>query len=31
MFRDGQLKRMKVKQEWIEVQQKEYSKRLKVE
>lgn len=28
---DGQLKRMKVKQEWIEVQQKEYSKRLKVE
>ncbi|KAF8767367.1 Glycerol-3-phosphate acyltransferase 3 like protein [Argiope bruennichi] len=28
---DGQLKRMKVKQEWIAKQQKEYSKRLKVE
>ncbi|KFM72962.1 Glycerol-3-phosphate acyltransferase 4, partial [Stegodyphus mimosarum] len=28
---DGQLKRMKVKQEWIEMQQKEYCKRLKLE
>ncbi|XP_054723756.1 glycerol-3-phosphate acyltransferase 3-like [Uloborus diversus] len=28
---DGQLKRMKVKQEWIHVQQREYSKRLKLE
>ncbi|GBL89544.1 Glycerol-3-phosphate acyltransferase 3-like [Araneus ventricosus] len=28
---DGQLKRMKVKREWIAKQQKEYSKRLKVE
>ncbi|GFQ91116.1 glycerol-3-phosphate acyltransferase 3-like [Trichonephila clavata] len=28
---DGQLKRIKVKQEWIAKQQKEYSKRLKVE
>ncbi|KAG8199540.1 hypothetical protein JTE90_009381 [Oedothorax gibbosus] len=28
---DGQLKRMKVKQKWIAMQQKEYSKRLKVE
>lgn len=28
---DGQLKRMKVKQEWIEIQQKEFSRRIKVE
>jgi len=28
---DGQLKRMKVKQEWIEMQQKEYSRRLKLD
>lgn len=30
-YRDGQLKRMRAKKEWMEKQQEEFSKRLKVE